>query len=329
MRGFDMKIRPATREDNDLLCALERRVPLEFGDQRLFFDRSDFFAHDDMQERSVVMLAEEGGEMVGVCAGALNEAPVGGQKRLLLYIHQERIAPEHQRRGIGGALTTAISTYWKEQDVGHIDSSYWFIGRENLKSRGFAERSGNKAWPEPIWLGTFDALDGDATPRKVGAGPVFDIVRLINATHAGKELFAPYEQVDFGKRLSRSVDYGWGDVYGRFVDGRLVAVAGIWDSGRTTAFKSSEEDPGTRSWTVADYGFERGYEQEMAKLIEELACLAGRNGRAGLTFFPEPGSKLYGELKSLPHEIGELLFYTPRIQPPARPAPVYLDPLIF
>lgn len=323
-------VRKATREDSPALCALERRVPLEFGDEHLFFDRGDFFANHDMQERSVVMLAEEDGEVIGICAGALNEAPLLGKMRLLLYIHQGRIAPEHQRKGVGGALASAISAYWKEQSVGYIDTSYWFIGRENAKSRAFAERGGTRPWPKPVWLVRIQALDGpSAVPRRIGAGPIFDIVRLINATHAGKELFSLYEQVDFGRRLSRSVDYGWGDVYGRYVDGRLVAVAGVWDSGRNTAFKVSADDPGERLWTVADYGYEPGHEREMARLIEEIACLARAKGRDGLTFFPAAESRLYGEMKALPHQVSELLFYTPRIPPPEEPAPIYVDPILF
>lgn len=307
-----MNIRVATRSDNQALCALEARTPLVIDGQPYFIRRASFFDKHDIQDRSVVMVAEEDGDLVGVCAGALNQAPLAGQERLLLYIHHERIAPEHQRKGIGGALTQAISAYWKERAGAHIDSSYWYIGAGNQQSRAFAARGGNAPWPGSAWMLMLEtAPPAGPAARPIGAGPTFDIVRLINRTHAGKELFRPYEQVDFGRRLSRSPSYGWGDIYGLSEDGRMRAVAGLWDD------------------FVADWGYEQGAEEDMARLLASLLPLARAKGHDNLTLFPDPTSGLEGHLSHLPQVRLEMLFYAPRVEAPAALAPLYVDPVYF
>jgi GNAT superfamily N-acetyltransferase len=322
-----MSIRKATRQDNDALCALEARVPLDSGDSLLYIERTDFFALHRLQERNVVMVAEEDGEIIGACAGALNEAPLAGERRLLLYIHHERIAEEHQRKGIGGALTGAVAEYWKAEGVGHIDSSYWLIAEDNTKSLSYANRAG-KPWPVYGWSASLAAGQGSSMPRQVGAGPIFDIVRLINRTHEGKDLFTPYEQVEFGKRLSRSLDYGWGDIYGRFLDGRLVAVAGVWDSGKGAASRLGD-GPLTRSLMVADYGYEAGAEAEMAALLRDICSLADRSGRQSVRLFAEPGAGLDEHLSDLSPAYRRYVFYAPRVEAPLDPAPLYVDPVLF
>ncbi len=325
-----MNIREATREDNAALCALEKRTPLNLGDNPIWLDRTNFFALHDLQEQTVVMVAEENSEIVGACAGALNHAPIDGKEHLLLYLHHERIDLAHQRSGIGGALTRAVADYWQGRESGEIDSSYWFIAPANSQSRSFAERSGNKPWPVSAWIATFDARPtGLDRPKQVGAGPIFDIVRLINLTHEGEDLFRPYQQVDFGRRLARSGEYGWGDVYGRLSDGALVAVAGVWDRGASTTIHSHTGANGTRGWWIADYGCERGAEDQMAMLLESLCAKAADSGRDTVSVAVCPDSALYGALARLPHTLSEQLLYIPRLDPPAVPKPVYLDPVYF
>jgi hypothetical protein len=62
-----MNIRQATRADNKALRDLEARTPLNIGDQQIHIERDNFFETHELQERTVVMVAEEAGEIVGVC----------------------------------------------------------------------------------------------------------------------------------------------------------------------------------------------------------------------------------------------------------------------
>jgi GNAT superfamily N-acetyltransferase len=304
-----MIIRQATRADNRALCALEARTPLNTGENPIYLRPDNFFDKHDLQERTVVMVAEEAGEIIGVCAGALHRAPLAGKERLLLYIHHERIAPEHQRKGIGGALTRAISEYWKQREPDEIETSYWYIASANRQSRNFAERGGNRPWPVSIYLCTVTPAPGPPPGRlsPIGAGPIFDVVRLVNATHAGEELFKPYEQAEFGARLGRSPEYGWGDVFGRADgSGRLVAVAGLWKD------------------HVADYGYEPGAEAELAALLHDLAALRGN-----LSLLLDSRSPLFPALGLDKGQQLEVLFYTPRLPASAQPGVVYVDPVYF
>jgi GNAT superfamily N-acetyltransferase len=301
-----VNIREARREDDAALCALEARTPLRLGDRQVFTPHETFFETHNLQDRTVVMVAEEDAEIVGVCAGALNRAPLAGEDRLLLYVHHARIAPEHQRKGIGGALSSAISGYWKEHESSTIASSYWYIAAGNTQSRNFAERSGNKPWPLSVFLCYVPAAADRGQPRRIGAGPTFDIVRLINRTHTGEELFRPYEHVDFGQRLSRSIDYGWGDIYGRFEGDRLVAVAGVWKR------------------TVADFGYEAGDESAMASLLKDLAA-----ARGDLTILLDGRSPMFRALHLDKAQQFEILFYAPRIGAPTAPGVLHVDPVYF
>jgi GNAT superfamily N-acetyltransferase len=303
-----LNIREARRQDNAALCALEARTPLNIGDASIFITHDSFFETHDLQERTVVMVAEEDGEIVGVTAGALNRVPLAGAERQLLYMHHSRIDPAHQRTGIGGALTTAISEHWKNHDAGQIDSSYWYIGKGNAQSRAFAERGGNRPWPGSAYLCAFESATAPGPePKRIGAGPTFDIVRLINRTHQGEDLFRAYEHVDFGQRLARSRDYGWGDIYGRFEGERLVAVAGLWKN------------------TVADFGYEAGAESEVAGLLGALAAQRG----AALQILLDGRSPLFEALGIDRASQFELLFYAPRVEPPADRPLLHIDPVYF
>jgi GNAT superfamily N-acetyltransferase len=353
--------RKASLADNGALCDLERRTPLLLGESWIVFDRTEFFDQHDLQEDAVVWLAEEEGRVIGACAGAVHRAPLAGQERLLLYLHHERVDPACQRRGIGGALTTRIADHFRDRGL-RPDVSYYYIAPGNAPSRAYAERSGARPWPlraHHVLIPTALASEAGGAPRRVGAGPIFDIVRLINETHAGKDLFRPYEQVDFGQRLARSRHYGWGDVYGRYVDGRLVAVAGIWDRGATYASRltPAEAAPGaevvegrgprtparaepvearaapsgpSRSWVVADWGHGPGAETEMVALLAGLLPLARAAGRDSLVLHLDRSSALIDALSErLPGTVVDALFYAPRLSPPPAPAPLYVDPVLY
>ena len=118
-------IREATAADNEALLELERSSPLDLGEAEFTFDRSpDYFASLSLQEHARVMVAEEGGRLVGVCASAWHRAPLLGRPRALLYIHQGRVRSECQRRSIGSLLVWALGRSWRTRGMA-FDSLYW------------------------------------------------------------------------------------------------------------------------------------------------------------------------------------------------------------
>jgi len=104
-RAVTFSIREATAADNEALLELERCSPLDLGEAELVQDRSpDYFASLSLQEDARVMVAEEGGRLVGVCSAARHCVPLLGKQRAVLYIQKGRVRPEFQRRRISSLL---------------------------------------------------------------------------------------------------------------------------------------------------------------------------------------------------------------------------------
>src|SRR4030067_2745654 len=102
-------VREATDADNEALLELERSSPLDLGDVELTMDRSpDYFASLSLQEDARVMVAAEGGRLVGVCAAARHCVPLLGRPRALLYIEKGRVLAEFRRRRVSSVLVLCL-----------------------------------------------------------------------------------------------------------------------------------------------------------------------------------------------------------------------------
>lgn len=330
-----LTIRPATPQDNDALIRCELESPLELGPITLRFDRGpDYFAQERLREHTVIMVAEEDGRIAGIMGGAYHPALIGGRPRTMLYVHQGRIPPSHQRRGIGGALAQAVSR-WAQERGARVDSPYWYISPANQRSIAFGGRS------SPPW--SVDAYSHyaptESTPaqlipiRPLSEEELPQAVALINRTRAGQEFFLPYTAASFRARLSRSPEYSLRNLYGLEDGGRLVAVAGVWDSGRS--LRTIEEDHETHtvrtrsSLTVLDYGFAEGRPDAWRTLFLGLLEIGKSWGRTGLQFTAPTGSEAFAAVADFPLETTVFKLFTPRLPEPPDAARhgVYVDPV--
>lgn len=328
-------IREATAADNDALIALELASPLELGGVRLSFDRSpDFFVQARLQQRGRLWVAERDGELCGVIAGAVYNTLVAGRPRRLLYVHHERIRPEHQRRGLGAALPAAM----REAFAGEgIDGSYWFIAETNAKSIGFATRGdASKLPPAKAYQWTLPARPLSAAAvvaSPLHAGELGRVVALINATHNGEDLFLPYTERSLGARLSRGDAYTTDDLWCvRGPDGAPRAVVGVWDAGASVAAHAAGPDGTetvTRMHTVADHGHAEGAESALMALLLSLSAAAGAAGRDALTVpGPSPESALGRLLADAGATCARYWAGLPTV-PGERVRPIRLDPIYF
>jgi ribosomal protein S18 acetylase RimI-like enzyme len=328
-------IRPATPADNEALIRCELNSPLDLGSVSLRFDRGpDYFAQDRLREHAVVMVAEDGDRIVGIMGGTYHHALVDGRLRTLLYIHQGRIPPEHQRRGIGGALAAAVSR-WAEEQGAKVDSTYWYIAPSNRRSIAFGSRT-SRPWSVDAYL---HYVPTESTPsqvipiRPLGQRDLPRLVELINRTRNRQELFVPYTEESFLARISRSPDYTWRNLYGLEEAGALVAVAGVWDTGRSLRTIEEDHESGTvrtrSEVTVLDYGFAEGRADAWRTLFLGLLDIGKAWGRTGLQFTAPPSDEAFQTVADFPVEFTVFKLFTPRIPEPPGAAQhgIYVDPV--
>ena len=330
-------IREATTADNEALLELERSSPLDLGDVELAMDRSpDYFASVSLQEDARVMVAEEGGRLVGVCAAARHCAPLMGSPRALLYIEKGRVLPGFRRQRVSSVLIWALVESWATRGR-PIDSAYWLISADNSASLTAVRRGGALPWPGAVHLVD---LHTEAGPRaevpavRLGPERAQEVVALLNRTHAGKELFAPYTEESLRARLGRSPEFGWQNWWGiEGRAGRLVAVAGLLDLGRwwrmKRRVKASGEETASSAAAVFDFGYAEGGERQMVELLHHLLGIAASWGRDDLSIHLDPEEGLYPFLPSSARVGADFrLFATGLAVPPAHEmGHIYLDPV--
>ena len=327
------EIREATPADNDALIDLELRSPLDLGDRTLSFDRSpNFFAHQEMQAHGRVLVAEDGGQLVAVVAGAWHDVLVDGCQRRLLYVHQGRTLPEYRRRHVASDLV--IRNYLLAREEG-VETPYWLISPDNDTSLAFNRQIEIEAWPVEGRIDGFDVAGRRPAAREVGTLEQSDlpqVVELINATHSGREMFLPYNHESFQRRLQQSASYSLRQWRGYRSQRGLIAAAGMWDFGRSLKIiersKSGEGVHVSVPAYVLDYGYADGAEEAMVEVFFSLMEAAAVAERNELWLALPVERRLYAMMATLPHSTTQFQILTPRIPTPKGiEGSVYLDPV--
>jgi len=163
-----LSIREARPQDNEPLIALELESPLRLGETDLTFDRSpDFFRRHRLQPEHRLVVAEMEGRLVGVTAAAVHEVRIQGQTHRLAYIHHGRVHPSVRRRGVGGALVLAATSWARDRGAG---DPYWLIAPANEVSMAFTGRIGGR-WPVDATFVDIGVSDTAGPPAQAPAGP--------------------------------------------------------------------------------------------------------------------------------------------------------------
>ncbi len=315
--------------DTALLSSLERNSPLVFDDgSSIAIDRGDdYFAATRLMGGAKVLIAEVDGDPAGVFCTCAHETMVGGEPRRMLYFHHARILPRYQRHGVGKRLADETLERWK----GQFDSPYWYISRRNTRSQAFARNAPGKWSFGPEWV-SLACADNAGPPHGRPATPADagQIVEILNACHAGEEMFRPYSVASLTERLERDpAQYSWGNIL--LADG---AMAGVWQEGRYIAAKftgsegQTNESPGA---AVLDYGFLPGAGGEMRALLRAWCSFLMEQGMTGLSVFTSARSRTRPLFEGLTGEVSEFDFWTPAIPEPegARSRGLYVDHIYF
>ena len=313
--------RDATLLDNDRFAELWDNAPERIGDWEITVERRpNAFAQFVLQDNVSIPVIEDNGLLVACVVWAHVNVIVGGQR---LAVHCGQGLRVHQAfRGEGyGNVVRAVG---RPVSFRPTDGQFHYVRSQNYAAIDFFKHT------TPSVVAGSPEREGDVPgisvtvqqyprrPHKRGGtgirlaqrSDVRRCVSLTNRTHRGYDLFRPRSEQELELRLDSGYwgerpagwapVYGWDDFWVVEDGGRIVACGGLWDRGRDIRERwrnhwTNEER--TVSYTaLLDFGFERGREDAMARLIEHFIGEADRLGRdfliAPLEQFPRVAALL-------------------------------------
>ncbi len=325
---FEVVSREATLDDAAVLADIERRCPIVLGDGvTMTIERGDdYFAFTRLMDNFLAALGFVDGKPAGVNVAALHTVRVGGRDYRIHAFAHLRILPEHQKKGLWGAINRVFDEKYPE---GSSDGSTAYPSVDNAAMlRGFA---GAPRWSThqiraqlPCASLAGPQVGRPATPRDASR-----IVEILNATHQSDEMYLPYTVDSFSARVERSPrDYCWERV--RMTD---RAVLGVWPAGDTVRFiiESKGERTESRRGLALDWGFLPGAEDEFEALIRAQCGWLSNRGLDRLSLFTSEASAGYERVRALAIELERFVVISFGIPEPAGAAArgLYVDPIYF
>lgn len=319
-----VRIRPGREADLDGILAVDLACPIVRSDgTRVTIDRgARWFEWLRLQDRASVVVAEAEGRVIAVDAGALRDVCIAGRDYVLIYRQQSRVLPEWQRLGVLMALTAhgaALRSPFADGGISFVDPRN---DRMNAMIDHLAWSFGGFRAQLPC-----AALAGPRAGRIATVDDAERIVALLNATHAGSEVFVPYTTERLSERLGRApASYGWRQL--RLGD---RAVLGVWPAMEHVVV----EGPAGRRESVRalalDWGFEgpRGLDELETLLRGACADLAGA-GATHLSVFASDAAPGASRLRELAESVAPFRFMCMIAEPPgAAERGLYVDPIYF
>lgn len=291
-RAFDSEVvvREATEADAAVLSDIERRCPIVLDDTSVVVDRGDdYFAFARLMEDVTVSLGFVDGDPAGINCGAVRRVRVGGAEyRMMVAVHL-RILPQHQRKGLWGALSRLLGEKYPLDGDGWISCGY--VSTDNAAmQRGFAHHP-NK-WSVRALRAHLDcaSLEGPSAGRPATPDDAPRIVEILNSCHGDEEMYLPYTVESLTARLERSpAQYSWERVW---LSDR--AAVGVWPAGESIRLisESGGVQSVSRRGLVLDYGFLPGAEDELEGLLRAWCAWLAERELDTLSIFtsaPSPG----------------------------------------
>jgi hypothetical protein len=313
---FDLEIRPATEADAAVLSDIERRGVVVLGDTSVATDRGDdYFAAARLIDGVTVFLATIDGDPAAVAWGAQAPVHFDGKDQNATYFFHLRVTPEHQRKGMWGAMDGAVwNTYGATSDIyiGYwlAENTAWAHVAEGVIARpDFVRRD----WVPTVYRLLLPTASIATTPddriRRATPDDAPRIVELINACHEGQHFFRPYTEETLAARLARDPSYGWSDL--------LLsdhAVVGVWRAGDTIEVVTDTAGTVTRNRRghVLDLGFTPGAagEGELAALLGAAGGDLDRRGIDQLSVFTSRGARTQPVLRAFKGAVEAYCFNT-------------------
>ena len=304
----DLRGRSATLADNDALAELFDRSPEQVGDWLVFTERSpNAFAQFGLQRNVQLSVIADGSRLIASVGWAQRNVLVAGKPTSVSYGQALRVDPDYQRQGLGdqvrrlpwvidGSVPTQFQYDFMRTENAAV-ANWWKHFEPDPELYPPSESPTRQDDPATV---TVTEIPAAVHPRpehirNTRPADVDRCAELINATHAGQDLFRPYSREFledilnegfWGELPSWAIQqsvYGWPDHYVCESGGRIVACAGLWDRGanlRSRWQKQGESQSRTVSETsVLDFGYSPGEEGAMAALLTFLLDRTATLGR--------------------------------------------------
>lgn len=229
---FAVLVREATDADGPALAQLDRLAPIVQGEARVTFDRGDdYFADARLIEHVIVGLAEVDGAVAAVNWGAVHRPLIGGVERRLATALHLRVHPEHQGKGLWGAVNTKLWDFFQKHET---ETSYTepmavgvhAVNRSRIKQGETAIVLG----AGPVGLACISAL------ARMGIEPIVaaDLSRKrreLAAVMGAHEVVDPRDEpaIEAWRRLGGTVASGTPRAPGSLVTFEAVGVPGVID----------------------------------------------------------------------------------------------------
>ena len=311
-----------------MLSDIERRCPIVLGDGvTMTIERGDdYFAYTRLMDDFLVALGFVDGKPAGVNVAAAHTVRVGGRDYRIHAFAHLRILPEHQKKGLWGAINRVFDEKYPE---GSYDGSTAYPSVDNAAMlRGFA---GAPRWSIHQIRAQLPcaSIAGPQAGRPATARDAARIVEILNATHESDEMYVPYTVDSFSARVERSPrDYCWERV--RMTD---RAVVGVWPLGDSVRFiiESKGERIESRRGIALDWGFVAGAEDEFEAILRAQCGWLSNRGLDRLSVFTSQASAGYERVRALASELERYVVISFGIPEPAGAAArgLYVDPIYF
>lgn len=302
-----IRVREATWSDGEGVAEMYANSPEDVGDFEVTVERSPYpFAQFRLQEHPNIQIVEDRGVVLAAAAHSARNTLIEGRELSCHIASAWRVRKECRGQG----MTTLLRVFGGPACSWFGLINYWYVRAGNFGAVDWikalrpdiaeaAEKQGGDLPGLQVAVHHFRArnFDGDARGlRKATRTDAARCVPLINRTHKGQDFFRSYTADFLIERLDDcgwgpkpdfiELVYNWNDYYVLEEDGKIVACAGLWDRGKHVREVWREKATGKTTviepTALLDFGYARGREDAMAKLLGYLIGVTSELGRQEL-----------------------------------------------
>ncbi|HXQ10197.1 MAG TPA: hypothetical protein VN805_04270 [Caulobacteraceae bacterium] len=313
--------RELTGWDGEAFTDLWANAPEPVGDWSVTVERApNPIAQFSLQPGATISVIEREHRLVACTVWAQTNLLIAGKPVSIHYAQGLRVRDDMRGEGLGDLVRRLPSPALRKPSFGQV----MFMRIGNAGMAGFLEAvkfQADSDRPQMVvgvtYLAAREEAAAAAQIRPIAESDLAHCAALINRTHAGLDLFAPYSAGDLKSVLDegfwgdrpawRPAVYGWNDLYVLEEGGAIVACAGLWDRGRDMRERWRSKDGETRLVEVAaalDLGCAAGRDDALARLLRHLAGLAAAKSR----------QSLIADLEHLPAVRAALADLEPRVE---------------